>query len=1098
VAGPGRGGGESLSLGKIGGAGSEGRTAGYYTASVARGRDDYYSGKGEAPGEWFGQGAEGLGLVGEVDPDEFQAVVMEASDPRRGERLRRQVGEKPVQGMDMTFSAPKSASLLFFLGDERTSAAVRQAHDEAVGAALGYMEREACVVRVGKGGRGGKEAGEGFVGGLFRHRTSRALDPQLHTHAVVANLAKRSDGRYIALDATAMFQQARTGGCLYQAELRARLTEYAGVEWGPVRNGMAEIKGIPRPVIEHFSKRRAQIVEAMAGRRSATARSAQEAALETRPEKQQVDLEQLVSQWRSVAAELGFGRADLENLTGRLVERPQPGGEALRELAGELAGPRGLTRQASTFDRRSTVQAFSEAHAYGATVARLEHLADRFLESGHVLALEGEPAVCGPDTIRRRDGRLIVRVGGAKYTTPEMLEREARLVSSSSARKGEGAGRARRVDVAAVLAKRPGLAEEQAVMVRALTRSGDGVQVVRAAAGTGKTYALDAAREAWEACGFRVVGATLSARAACELRDTGGIDAATVAQVLMDLDRGYQFSERNVVVVDEAGMVGTRDLEQIASACEATGAKLVLVGDDRQLPEIDAGGAFRGLAVRLGALGLREVRRQREVADRAALRDLREGRPAEWLRSADERGQLVVERGAEAQYERLVSDWWHGRERLEEDQEAMILTPTREAASELNERARAYMRQAGRLGERALQVGGQSFAAGDRVMCLKNARRDIGVLNGLRGTVTAVEDATVSLRVEIDGQGEVVLPGSYIEDGNVALGYAMTVHKSQGMTAERTYVLGSEELYRELGYTALSRHRESCRFYLNAGEPSRQLEFELAGEQRDQVLERIERALGRSRAQEMALEVHERDEDLRRLSDAELARRAGRLEELLASYPSAARDGERQAAELARCEEALRRDEQRLGDARERREALGRFDRSGRAELDEQIARQRAVLAKARARQQELTQATARAQALGEEWLERNGVELAEATTIERELASRRTQLHEEAIARGAHEPASDLRELLGERPNSLLERDRWDHAAAALAGYRARYGELPGPDEPSDGPRRRAWEHTQYASAQVHELGRTELDPPQAVELPEPPGPQPDIDLGP
>ena len=124
-------------MGKIGGGGGEGRTAGYYTASVARGRDDYYTGKGEAPGEWFGAGAGVLGLVGEVEADDFQAIVMDATDPRSGERLRRQVGDRPVQGMDMTFSAPKSASLLFVLGDERTSAAVRQAHDEAVRAALG-------------------------------------------------------------------------------------------------------------------------------------------------------------------------------------------------------------------------------------------------------------------------------------------------------------------------------------------------------------------------------------------------------------------------------------------------------------------------------------------------------------------------------------------------------------------------------------------------------------------------------------------------------------------------------------------------------------------------------------------------------------------------------------------------------------------------------------------------------------------------------------------------------------------------------------------------------------------------------------------------
>jgi len=147
---------------------------------------------------------------------------MDAVDSRTGSVLRQLVGDRPVRGFDLTFSAPKSASLLFFLGGGDVPGAVRQAHDEAVAAALGYMEREACVVRAGKAGRAGKSVGGGFVGGLFRHRTSRALDPQLHTHAVVANFAERAvDGRRVALDARVLYQQAKTGGFVYQAESRA-------------------------------------------------------------------------------------------------------------------------------------------------------------------------------------------------------------------------------------------------------------------------------------------------------------------------------------------------------------------------------------------------------------------------------------------------------------------------------------------------------------------------------------------------------------------------------------------------------------------------------------------------------------------------------------------------------------------------------------------------------------------------------------------------------------------------------------------------------------------------------------------------------------
>jgi hypothetical protein len=735
-------------------------------------------------------------------------------------------------------------------------------------------------------------------------------------------------------------------------------------------------------------------------------------------------------------------------------------------LGAGLAGERGLTRRASTFDRRDAVQAFCAAHRHGGTVERIEHLADRFLGSRHAVAVEGRPAIVGRDAIRRRDGRLVVRATGARYTTPDMLACERRLVGAAAARKGEGAGTADERCVARAVAARPGLGVDQEAMVRSLTRSGDGVQVVRAAAGTGKTYSLDAAREVWQASGYRVLGASLSARAACELRDTGGIDSTTVAQMLLDLDRGFAFSERNVVVVDEAAMVGTRQLEVIAAACGAAGAKLVLVGDDRQLPEIDAGGGFRGLAERLGACELTEVRRQRDAADRAALADLRNGRTAEWLRSADERGQIVVERGSEAQYGHLVSDWWHGREALGQGEgEALMLAPTREAAAALNERARAYMRQAGQLGDRELTSGGEAFATGDRVMCLRNAR-DIGVLNGLRGTVTAVEEPSRSLRVALDRHDqEVVLPASYLEDRNVTHGYAMTVHKSQGMTAARTYVLGTRELYAELGYTALSRHQQSCRFYLNAGEaPAEQLELEVAGEQRDQTLTRIERALGRSRAQELALDVHERDADLTRLPDTELTERGGRLDELLASYPQAARDADRHADELQRRAKEIAGHEARLAASRAEREALGALRRTERARLDERITRQDQALTRTRADYDELADEAGAGRDAGEQWLERHGLELAEATIAERELAQRRRTLLEDAVARAERDPDSELARELGPRPESLLERERWDAAAASLADHQQHYGDLPETPLPLDGPRQRTWQHSRGA----------------------------------
>ena len=1080
-----------LSIGKLGGAGGSPRSAGYYTASVAKGREDYYAGRGEAPGEWVGQGAQDLGLCGEVDADGLGAL-MAGVDPASGDQLREVVGQHAVTGFDLTFSTPKSVSILYAAADEEVSAAVRRAHDESTAAALSYMEREACRSRRGKGGAE-RVIGEGFVGGAFRHRTSRAGDPQLHTHVVVGNLTKSSDGNWRTLDGRALYQHAKTGGYVYQAELRARLTQYIGVDWNEPRNGMADVAGMPRAVIEHFSQRRAEIVDALSERKSDSPRSAQAATLQTRRAKDySIERGRLHEEWRARAAEHGLGPAELEALVGRIEERPQPGKAQLRELAAEIAGPDGLTKQASSFDRRAVVQAFAGAHRYGSGTARLEQLADRFLESPHVLALEGELPPTTGAAIRRRDGRLVAAAELPRYSTPELIATERRLVDGAQAREGEGAGEATPGALEEALKARPHLSSEQVAMVRSLTGSGDGVEVVRAAAGTGKTTALEAAQEAWGASGYRVVGATLAARAAAEMRAVGGISqAGTIARLLMDLERGWGFSERTVVVIDEAGMVGTRDLEWIASEAGRARAKLVLVGDDRQLPEIDAGGAFRGLAQRLGALELVEVRRQREEAERAALSVFRAGRPAEWVRSMEERQRLVVARGAGEQQARLVSDWWQARSELGEGKEALMFAPGREAAQELNLRARVYMREAGELGEVELRVGERGFSVGDRVLCLRNAERELDVLNGERGTVTAIDEATRSLLVAMDKGSEATLPASYVEQGHLSLGYAMTVHKSQGMTAERAYVLGSEELYMEQGYTAFSRHRELCRFYINAGEPQTgQLELDPTGHEREEVLERLAWTLGRSRAKELALDVHEADVALRGAPDHELAERAGQVDELLRDFPAEARAAEREAAELARQGERIRADEERLAASRAEREQLGRLKRRERAELDARIARQEETLAQARRAYGERADSLARAEAAGDGWLERNGARLQELTLIERELAERREVAYREAIVRAAHDPSPEVERELGPRPESIAEQERWDRAAFALEGYRLRYEELPGKEPPRDPVRRVSWER---ARATVEEL----LDPESLDHTPDL-GLAEDFDLGP
>ncbi len=275
--------------------------------SVGGGIEDYYLGPTEARGRWIGAAARELGLDGEVGADALRRVL-EGLDPRNGIELRTSSSRARVAGFDLTFSAPKSVSVLFGLGDEELRSRVRDAHDVAVREAVGHLERSAAAVRRGHGGAIVEEA-SGLVAAAFRHRTSRAGDPQLHTHVLVANLGRGVDGRWSALDGRRLYAEARAASFIYQAVLRGELTRTLGVEWSAVRRGIAEVVGVPRPVMRAFSRRRAEIDAALAERGTTGARAAEAAALATRRVKDpRVAADTLVGEWRERAEELGFGQ----------------------------------------------------------------------------------------------------------------------------------------------------------------------------------------------------------------------------------------------------------------------------------------------------------------------------------------------------------------------------------------------------------------------------------------------------------------------------------------------------------------------------------------------------------------------------------------------------------------------------------------------------------------------------------------------------------------------------------------------------------------------------------------------------------------------
>lgn len=1058
---------DMLTIGKIGGSGASWRSASYYTEQVAHGVEDYYAGHGEAPGGWTGTGAARLGLAGQVGDGELEAVF-ERRHPSSDEPLGRTPGAGSVRGFDLQMAVPKSVSVLWALADEYgppgVAGKVWEATHGAAEATLDYLERRACTSRAGGGGSVALN-GEGFVAAVFPHRFSREDDPQVHVHVLVANLtfAGQAEGvvpGWRMLDARDLYEHKLAAGYLFQAELRERLTRELGVEWSEVRKGAAEIVGVPRSLAEALSKRRAQILDALArDGRGGSAREAEIAALATRQAKRSFDLAEQRGQWRALAGEHGFGAAELADALGQAEFEPVDRAE-LSAAVSALIGPDGLTADRSAFARRDVVRELAARHGRGGSVARIEQVADGLIASYQIVALDGSQAGATIRPTAPTGGR-----GEPLLTTVDMLAVEAQMIDRAAIRLGEGVG------VVALGAeerfdRRPGglvLSDEQRAMVGRLVTSGDGVELVRAKAGTGKTTALDAARELWERDSYRVIGVALAGRAADELHARAGIDSYTVHGLLGDLDRGdgWRLPDRTVLVLDEAGMIDTRRLARLLDHAAHAKAKVVLVGDERQVPAVEAGGAFAGLADRLGAAELSQVYRQRHAWDRTALEELRHGEIAEWIAAYDQHGRLVPCQGADAQARTLVADWYVAA-RDHDMTGSVMLAARRDETADLNHLARATLVAAGELDDStALTIHGRTFTHGDRVLALRNRHVDRAgragrhlLRNGNRGTVTKVDHQAGDLTIQLDTGPAVTLPAAYLADGHLDHGYAMTIHKAQGMTCRHTFVLASPNLARELGYVAASRHTDEARFYVNASDPS---QAGVPGLAERALWDDLKRALGTQRAKALALDHTEIDADLGELSTTALLEIQDRGRTLLSSIPdqhSRARD----ADAVQQAATALDSTHQRLAEATDERQRLRWTDRNRRAELD---ARIRELEHTTDTWRRQLAAATDHAARFDfDHWLEHNEMQIVEAAAADQELAARRADAYRRAIQAVTLDTDPTIEHHLGSRPDTPVDRERWDQAAAAHHYYRHQYGDHPHNHAPTNLTGRQRHDH--------------------------------------
>lgn len=477
-----------------------------------------------------------------------------------------------------------------------------------------------------------------------------------------------------------------------------------------------------------------------------------------------------------------------------------------------------ITQQQSTFTRRDMAM-FAHRHSDGL---------DQFNEVMGAIRN-------APDLVELgKDGR-----GEDRFTTREMIEAEQRLHRAAELMAERERHAVNESDREAALARAEQrgfvLSGEQADALAHVT-DGHDLSLVVGYAGTGKSAMLGVAREAWEAAGYEVRGVALSGIAAENLESGSGIASRTIAS----MEHGWKndrdlLTTRDVLVIDEAGMVGTRQLERVLSHAAEAGAKVVLVGDPQQLQSIEAGAAFRSIHDRHGGVDIHEVRRQREDWQRDATRDLATGRTGMALHAYRSHDMLHAAETREAARDNLIERWDRDRQALP-DASRIILTHTNAEVHELNEAAREKMHEAGDLGQDVavkVERGARNFASGDRVMFLQN-ERGLGVKNGTLCTIVDVSAQSMTVRTD-DGRSVAFDLKDY---DKLDHGYAATIHKAQGMTVDRTHVLATPGMDAHGSYVALSRHRDGMDLHYGRDDFADQ--------------NRLARTLSRDRAKDMA------------------------------------------------------------------------------------------------------------------------------------------------------------------------------------------------------------------------------------------------------
>ncbi|QBG35962.1 MobF family relaxase [Litorilituus sediminis] len=772
-----------LTISRLGKCSDQSKIA-YYTEIASL---KYYSNEYEPQGYWFGNLSSQLKLNGKgvTHEDLLNLAQGYAKDGKKS--LVKNAGKEHWIGSDLTFSAPKSVSVLFGLSELKERTQIQQCHQKAIEKTLKYIEKHIIQTRSGFDEYKNRQRvnTNKALFAVFEHASSRKLDPQLHSHCLLLNLTYQNGKGFSSLETLKLHQYQKALGVMYRNELSHQLNKTLNLAVQHDEE-FFKLPMVPDELCKTFSKRTEQITDAIAKEALiSNAITKGKAALFTRDKKEHLPRKNLHEYWR----------VESENWIPHYPENAFVHDYALSDFKTKMLSE--LVEHQSIFQHKHMLEVINRyAQWLGLGIdAALDYL-KQLVQDKELLTIV-HPTL------------------GECFTTQAQLNLEKSFYFDAinySALKSHA--------INYQLSPDSTLNNEQKSALLGVISKG-GLSAINGLPGTGKSYLLKELNAAYSANKYKVIGCCVAAKAAESLQESSGIKSQTLDSLLLSLENGSKkLNEKTVMVLDEAGMVGVKKLNRLFEFVEMARAKLVLVGDYNQLNPIQAGNPYYRLKDKIPFFELNNIQRQKHEKDRQNVLNIKNGHILEVLNDLDESGNLSFEKEHIQAKANLVNDWYNSFK--SSPLENIMIASTRQDVADLNKLARQKLKLDEKLSGLTVQMLNHEdqlldLQKGDRVMFRKNAH-EIEVSNGSTGEIEKVQqliDRSLNITIALDNGKQVEFNTKYYTA--LDYGYGMTTHKSQGLTCDNAYIFFSERyLSKELAYVKMSRSRNAPRVYCSS------------------------------------------------------------------------------------------------------------------------------------------------------------------------------------------------------------------------------------------------------------------------------------------